>query len=152
MPGFTHYRGLAELGRGPVGVAPADFTGDGKLDLCLYGQQRVILMEDRDGGFNECSAGIEGGARSAAWADYNGDGRQELLLVTPSGLRLLAYQGDKFLDCTGSLPPSPYPHITAATWIGGAAGALPDILVADGFRGLRLYRNKTKKTAAPSAT
>jgi hypothetical protein len=152
MPGFSQYAALPAMGPSPVGVVPADFTGDGQTDLCLYSGQRVALMEHKDGGFSEFFPAIEGGgARSAAWADYNGDGRLDLLLATPAGLRLMVNQGGKFIDATRSLPPSAYPHVTAAAWIGNGKDALPDILAADGFRGLRLYRNKTAKAAAPSA-
>jgi hypothetical protein len=142
MPGFSQYAALPAMGPGTVGVVPADFTGDGQTDLCLYSGQRVALMENKDGGFSEFFPAIDGGARSAAWADYNDDGRLDLLLATPAGLRLMVNQGGKFVDFTNSLPPSAYPHVTAAVWISNGKNALPDILTADGFRGLRLYRNK----------
>jgi hypothetical protein len=153
MPGFTHYGALAMLGPGPSGIAAADFTGDGKPDLCLFGEQRVVLLDNQDGNFTECLSPIEGGARTAAWGDYNGDGRPDLLLATPAGVRLLANQGGgKFIDCTSALPTSSYQHVTAAVWIGGTTtNARPDILLADGFRGLRLYRNKTAQPAAAPA-
>ncbi|MFZ4394240.1 MAG: FG-GAP repeat domain-containing protein [Kiritimatiellia bacterium] len=153
MPGFTHYGALGMLGPGATGMAPADFTGDGKPDLCLFSEQRVVLLENQDGNFNECGAPIDGGARSAAWGDCNGDGRPDLLLATPSGVRLLGNQGGgKFFDCSSALPTSAYQHVTAAVWIGGGTNnARPNILLADGFRGLRLYRNKTTQPAAAPA-
>jgi hypothetical protein len=148
MPGFTHYGALAMLGPGPAGVAAADFTGDGKPDLCLFSEERVALLENQDGNFTECLSPVAGGARGAAWGDCNSDGRPDLLLATPAGPRLLVNQGGgKFLDCTSSLPTSSYPHVTAAVWIGGPARARPDILLADGFRGLRLCRNRTPAQA-----
>lgn len=149
MPGFTHYGALALLGPGPTGVAAADFTGDGKPDLCLFSEQRVALLDNQDSNFTECLSPIEGGARSAAWGDCNGDGRPDLLLATPAGLRLLANQGGgKFFDCTSALPTSTYQHVTTAVWInGGPTHARPNILLADGFRGLRLYRNQTPAQA-----
>ncbi|MEI6210461.1 MAG: VCBS repeat-containing protein [bacterium] len=150
MPGFTHYGALGMLGPGATGMAPADFTGDGKPDLCLFSEQRVVLLENQDGNFNECGAPIDGGARSAAWGDCNGDGRPDLLLATPYGVRLLGNQGGgKFFDCSSALPTSAYQHVTAAVWIGGGTNnARPNILLADGFRGLRMLRNTTPPQAS----
>ncbi|MBM4143003.1 MAG: VCBS repeat-containing protein [Lentisphaerae bacterium] len=150
MPGFLQYGELGVMAAGPVGVAPADFTGDGKMDVCLYGPQRVALLENKDGGYSEAFAGMTGGARSAAWADYNGDGKPDLLLATPAGLKLYAGRDGEFVETTDSLPPSPYPHFTAAVWIGGN-DSRPDILAADGFRGLRYYRNGTAQAGGESA-
>ena len=153
MPGFSQYGALASMGSGPVGLAPVCLNGDDKPGLCLFSEQRVVLMENREGFLAECVLGIEGGARAAAWADYNGDGRPDLLLATPSGLLLLANEGGgKFTNRTASLPSVPYQHVTAAVWIRGAPNAQPDILLADGFRGLRLYRNKRAPPSATSAT
>lgn len=152
MPGFSQYAELSTLSSGPVGVTPGDFNGDGKLDLCLYSPQRVTLLENKEGGFSEFFAGIDGGARSAAWADYNGDGALDLLLATPSGLRLFTGTGTNFMENTTSLPPCHYPHFTTATWLTSTPTARPDILAADGFRGLRLYRNCTAQRPAPSTT
>lgn len=154
MPGFTHYKELATMGPGAVGVTPGDFMGDGRPGLCLYDEQRVVLFENTDD-FRKASFCIEGGAHSAAWADCNGDGRLDMLLATPFGLRLFANQGNsKFIEATNSLSISSYQHVTAAAWITitGAKDARPDILAADGFRGLRLYRNTTAQTNAPAAT
>ncbi len=149
MPGFSHYGALTTLRGGTTGLAPACFQGEDKPGLCLFNEQRVVLMEQREGFLAEIALPVEGGARAAAWADGNGDGRPDLLLATPAGLNLLMNMGsNKFVSCTNRLPLVPYQHVTAATWIRTAPEAPPDILLADGFRGLRLYRNRT---AVPSA-
>lgn len=154
MPGFTHYRGLATMGPGAVGVTPGDFIGDGRPGLCIYDEQRVVLFANTDD-FRQASFCIEGGAHSAAWADCTGDDRLDLLLATPFGLRLFVNLGNgNFVEATNSLSTSSYQHVTAAAWITvtGAKEARPDILAADGFRGLRLYRNTPVQTNAPAAT
>lgn len=143
MPGFSQYGALPAMGTGRIGLAPSFFKDDGKPGLCLFSEQRVVLMESREGFLSERASGVEGGARAADWADYNGDGRPDLLLATPAGLRLFANTGSNLVETTSALPASPYPHFTAAVWIGSGKDARPDILAADGFRGLRLYRNRT---------
>lgn len=151
MPGFLQYGELAVMGPGPVGVAAADFTGDGKTDLCLYSRQNIRLMEFKEGGFTDSSmASIDKGAHAAAWADYNGDGKSDLLLATPGGLRLFTNTGSNLVETTAGLPRSPYPHFTAAAWVCSGKDAKPDIVAADGFRGLQFYRNKWSPAEAAS--
>ena len=142
MPGFTHYCALARVDPGAEGIAPCDFDGDGKLDFCIYGEQKVVLLQNAGGSFNEIMLPLTGGAYAASWADSNGDGKPDLLLATPTGPRLFVNQGGGvFRDATASLPLQPYYHCTAAAWIDYEGNGKPAILLADGFRGLRLYRN-----------
>jgi hypothetical protein len=152
MPGFSQYGALPAMGTGRIGLAPSFFKDDGKPGLCLFSEQRVVLMESREGFLSERASGVEGGARAADWADYNGDRRPDLLLATPAGLRLFANTGSNLVETTRALPASPYPHFTAAVWIRGGKDARPDILAADGFRGLRFYRNQSVKTPSGSAS
>ncbi|HUT34970.1 MAG TPA: VCBS repeat-containing protein [Planctomycetota bacterium] len=142
MPGFTHYSSLARTDPGAAGIAPADFDGDGKMDFCLYGEGRVVLLQNGGASLNEVALPVAGGARAAAWADFNGDGKPDLLLATPTGPRLFRNEGDtKFTDVTGGLPRQDYWNTTAAAWIDHDGDKRPDILLADGFQGLRLCRN-----------
>lgn len=141
MPGFTHVATLGRTDPDASGIAPADFDGDGKTDVCLYGTGRVVLLQNGGTAFNEVALPLAGGARAAAWADYNRDGKPDLLLATPSGPRLLLNAGGTFKDVSEGLPSQGYYHLTAAAWIDADADTWPDILLADGFRGLRLYRN-----------
>jgi hypothetical protein len=153
MPGFTHYGALARMDGGAGGVAAADFDNDGKVDFCLYGPGKVALLHNAASSANEVSTGVEGGARAASWADCNGDGKPDLLLATPAGPRLLLNQsskdGPRFRDASGALPEQPYFHLTAAAWIDYDGDKKPDILAADGFRGLRLWRNVSTASAKP---
>ncbi len=143
MPGFAMYGGTARVDPGAVAVAVADMDGDKKLDLCLYGLGRAVLLQNAAGAFNELPLPVQGGARSAAWGDFNNDGKADLLLATPSGPKLLLNEGQaKFKDITASMPLLAYHNTTAAAWIDYDADGKLDILLADGFRGLRLYRNK----------
>ncbi|MGA2067638.1 MAG: FG-GAP-like repeat-containing protein [Thermoguttaceae bacterium] len=142
MPGFTHFAALPRTGLGAAGIAPADFNGDGKMDLCLFSASRVVLLQNAGGSFDEVHLPLEGGARAAAWADYDGDGKPDLLLATPTGPRLFHNDGKQFEDVTYLLPLENYYNLKAAAWIDYDGDGKPDILLADGFRGLRLYRNK----------
>ncbi|KPK84577.1 MAG: hypothetical protein AMJ81_05225 [Phycisphaerae bacterium SM23_33] len=149
MPGFTHYAPLSRVGLGAGDVAATDLDGDGKPDFCLLGAGRLVLLQNAGGALNELPLGLDGGARAAAWADCNGDGRPDLLLATPAGAKLFANQGKIINDVSACLPRQAYHNLTAAAWIDYDGDARPDILLADGFSGLRLYRNGGPAPPAP---
>ncbi len=142
MGGFTHYAPLDCVGPGAAGIAAADFDGDGKGDLCLYGAARVVLLRNTGGSLSEVPLGLKCGARAAAWADANADGKPDLLLATPEGPKLFINDGKAFKDASASLPVGGYCNTTAAAWIDCDGDGRPDVLLADGFRGLRLLRNR----------
>ncbi len=148
MPGFSHLAALARVDPDARGIAPADFDGDGDTDLCLFGEQKVVLVQPDGGALNEVALPCSGGARSASWADYNADGKMDLLLGAPNGPKLLTNLGTSFRDDSALLPKEPYYNVTAAAWFDYDADGRPDILVANGFLGLRLYRNPAKAAAA----
>ncbi|NQT87786.1 VCBS repeat-containing protein [bacterium] len=142
MPGFTHSAPLSKVSPGSGGVVAEDLDGDGRTDFCLYGASRLALLQNAKGTLNEVSLGLRCGARGAAWADFNDDGKPDLLLATPEGPRLFANLGGKFKDLSEGLPRQGHYNLTAAVWLDGDGDGRPDILLADGFRGLRLLRNK----------
>src|SRR5437868_4253064 len=71
---------------GPFGVVVADFNGDGKPDLCLYGlgvgPDAAIKFGNGDGTFNDSPApftlGVPFEANLAVAGDFNGDGKMDL--------------------------------------------------------------------------
>ncbi len=143
MPGFDK---LASLGKGEAeaqSIGAVDFDGDGKLDVCLCGANKVSLMQQADDGYSEVALpGLLGGARSAVWADYNGDGLPDLLLATPTGPKLYTNLGKAaFRDDSKLLPKETAYNLTAAAWGDFTGDGKPDILLANGFHGLRLYKN-----------
>jgi len=151
MPGFKQMATLPRL-PGVRGVAVADVNGDGKPDLCLYGDSRVVLLLNEGTGFAEVSLPYQGPARSAQWADYNGDGRPDLLLATPTGPRIFANEGNgKFREETAALPLENYPACCAAAWLDYDGDGKPDIVWATSFSGLRLYRNLGSPPTATDA-
>src|SRR6185436_16062492 len=145
MPGFTHILAMTRVGPGALGVAPGDINADGRADLCIYGPERMTVLQNAGNAFDEVRLPVPGGARAAAWSDYDGDKKVDLFLATPTGPRLFHnVSGDKgtaFDDVTTGLPRQNYYNLTAATWIDYDGDGKPDLLMADGFRGLRLYRN-----------
>lgn len=141
MPGFKQLGVLPRV-VGARGVSLADINGDGKPDLCIYGDSRVSLIQNEGNAFAEASLPYTGPAKSAEWADYNGDGRADLLLATPTGPRIFANLGQgNFREETAALPTENYPACSAAAWIDYDGDGKPDILWATSFHGLRCYRN-----------
>ena len=141
MPAFSFLGTLGNTGPEAGGVAPADFDKDGKVDICIYGAARTILMKNDGASFVEVSLPYSGGSRSAEWGDYDGDGRLDLLLATPQGPKLLANREEAFTDQSSGIPAEAYHNTTAAAWINADGDPHPDIVVSNGFLGLRLYRN-----------
>jgi hypothetical protein len=153
MPGFTHYAGLARVDPEAQAISIVDFDGDGKADLCLAGGARVVLLQNGGESLNEVSLPAAGGCRAAVWADYNGDGLPDLLLATPAGPKLYTNLGKGgFRDDSHLLPREPYYTLTAAAWIDYDGDGKPDILLANGYHGLRLYRNVGSKDMAVRPT
>ena len=149
MPGFVMYGGLTKLDNGVNGIASADIDGDGLADLCLFGEDRVALFRSAGKTVEEVSLPYAGGARSASFADWNGDGKVDLLLATPAGPKLLTNAGGSFKDETGALPKENYYNATAAAFIDFDGDQKPDVLLANGYLGLRLYRNNLGQPAPP---
>ena len=143
MPGFDKYAGLPKLEAEAQSVTAIDFDNDGKPDICLCGANKVVLLQNGGDGFIEIALpGLVGGARSAVWADYNGDGLPDLLLATPNGPRLYTNLGKaQFRDDSKRLPKEACYNLTGAAWGDFNGDGKPDILLANGFHGLRLYKN-----------
>jgi hypothetical protein len=148
MPAFTHYAAVNRVDPGSIGISSDDFDGDGKPDLCLYGASKVALLQNSGTSFNEVSLPGATGARAAVWADYHGDGKPDLFLATPGGPRLFANHDGSFKDETAALPQEPYYNLTAAAWLDADVDGRQDLLISNGFLGLRLYRNRGSQAAA----
>ncbi len=141
MKGFTHISPVGRVDPEAQAISVVDFDGDGKLDLCLVGGHKVLLLQNNADSMSETLLAGISGARSAIWADHNGDGKPDLMLATPSGLRLFTNLGATMRDDSHLLPPMPPGAPTAAAWLDFDGDGRPDLLVAHGYHGLRLYRN-----------
>jgi hypothetical protein len=147
MPGFDRLGALGRADAEAQSAAALDFDGDGKPDVCLAGANRVLLLRNGGDTFSEVTLpGLTGGCRAAVWADFNGDGKPDLLLATPNGPRLYANLGKgQFRDDSKLLPQEAAYNLTAAAWGDFDGDGRPDILLANGFHGLRLYRNAASR-------
>jgi hypothetical protein len=149
MPGFDRLGSLGATGADALAASALDFDGDGKLDVVLVGANRVMLLQNTGDGFSEVSLGLTGGARAVVWADYNADGLPDVLVATASGPRLFTNLGKcQFRDDSRLLPKEACYNLTAAAWLDADADSHPDVLLANGFHGLRLYRNLRGRDAA----
>jgi len=142
LAGFTHYSALPRTDPEAQAVSTVDFDNDGKMDVCLVGAGRAVVMQNGGEAMNELSLPGVTGCRAAVWADYNGKGLPSLLLATPQGPKLFTNEGKNvFRDDTHLLPREPAYNTTAAAWVDYNCDGKPDILLANGFFGLRLYKN-----------
>lgn len=145
MPGFTHISNLTRVDPEAMMITSADIDGDGKPDLCLVGGGKVVVLQNAGEAFNEISLPGAIGARSASWGDYNGDGLADLLVAGLNGPKLYTNLGKgNFRDDSHLLPREPGYNLTAAAFIDQDGDGKPDILLGNGFHGLRLYRNVGK--------
>jgi hypothetical protein len=106
-----------------------------------------LLLQNAGTSFNEVALPGATGARAACWADCTGDGKPDLFLATPQGPRLYVNQGGTFVDFSAGLPHEPYHNLTAAAWLDADGDGRSDLLLANGYLGLRLYRNKGPQEA-----
>lgn len=142
MPGFTHITALARSDPDAQAISVVDIDNDGKPDLCLVGGGRVVLLMNSGESMSEMTLPGVSSARSAVWGDYNADGLPDLFLVTPTGPRLFTNLGSSQLrDDSHLLPKEAYYQLTAAAWMDADGDGRPDLLFANGYHGLRLYRN-----------
>ncbi|HYG74073.1 MAG TPA: FG-GAP-like repeat-containing protein [Planctomycetota bacterium] len=153
MPGFTHFLALSRIGAGAQGIAAADLNNDGRSDLAVFSARQLSLLQNAGNAFDELRLPMPGGARGVSWADYDGDKKPDVFVASPSGPRLfrnITEKSAQFEDVSPGLPRQNYFSLTAGTFMDYDGDGKPDILVADGFRGLRLYRN-LGVTPAPAA-
>jgi hypothetical protein len=150
MAGFAQMARLVKMGRDVQAITCADFTGNGSADLCLVGIDKVTVLLNGGDYMHEIAVpGLLQGCRAAVAADYNGDGKADLLLATATGPRLFTNIGHGFRDDTALLPIENICTLTAAAWIDFDGDGRPDILLANGYHGLRLYRNLGPAPAEP---
>ncbi|MFO0800291.1 MAG: VCBS repeat-containing protein [Gemmataceae bacterium] len=149
MPGFNKYAGLTKLDAEAQAVSVVDFDNDGKQDVLLLAAGKVGLYQNGGDSYAETPLpGLTGGARSAVWADHNGDGLPDLLLATADGPRLFTNLGKgQFRDDSSRLPKEPGYDLTAAAWGDFDGDGKADVLLANGYHGLRLYRNTRPEVA-----
>src|SRR5260370_9846714 len=82
MKGFTHISPVGRVDPEAQAISVVDFDGDGKLDLCLVGGHKVLLLQNNGDSMRETLLAGISGARSAIWPDYNGDVKPPLLFAT----------------------------------------------------------------------
>lgn len=150
MPGFTHITALARTDPDAQSISIADIDDDGRADVCLIGGGKLVVLQNSGDSMGEILLPGVNSARAAVWADHNADGLPDLLVATPTGPRLFTNLGKGNLrDDTRNLPRESAYQLTGAAWADVDADGRPDIVLANGYHGLRVYRNVGRK--APSA-
>ncbi|MFQ3591722.1 MAG: VCBS repeat-containing protein [Gemmataceae bacterium] len=151
MPGFTHLGSMARVDPDAQAISVVDFNADGKLDVVLSGGSRLALLQNDGEALGETSLPGVTGSRASVWADYNADGLPDLLVAAPTGPKLFTNLGkNEFRDDSHLLPAEPGYNVTCAAWIDQDGDGRPDILLGNGWHGLRLYRNEGKADKMPT--
>jgi hypothetical protein len=93
------------VGGAAGGIAAADFNGDGKSDLAVYGGTGLnVLLGNGDGTFQPAAVyGSAGdGSSSVASGDFNGDGKPDLVFTQYNRVSVLLGNGDGTFRQAGS--------------------------------------------------
>jgi hypothetical protein len=160
---FEDATGRAGLGRAAgaaLGVAPADFDGDGWTDLYVAndGAANFLWINRRDGTFEDqallrgCALNADGRAEASMGvdvADADGDGDEDVFLTHLNGEKNTLYVNDgsgMFLDRTGAsglATPSWNSTGFGTAWIDYDGDGLLDLLVVNGaVKGLEALQQR----------
>jgi hypothetical protein len=146
MPAFSHSMPLGRMGTGAAGIEAGDLNSDGRPEICVYTPTKVMVLKNDGGILAETPMPLSGGARGAAWAEFSGDTNVDLFVAAISGPRLFLGDGQNLVDASSRLPKCDYPSFTAVAKADFDGDGRADLLLADRFRGLRLYRNRSERS------
>jgi hypothetical protein len=123
------------LGRGPAGLAVADFNGDGRLDLAVTGFEQnacFVLLGNGDGTFGDPKTMAVGIAPlDVQAADLDGDRVTDLVIANArsNALTLLHGRGDGLFDQRTDVPVGVYAKSIAVGDVDGDGRA--DVVVSN---------------------
>jgi hypothetical protein len=146
----------ATAGLSPVGIASADFNGDGKLDLAIanndYNNSVSVLLGNGDGTF-QAAVNYAGGSEpfSITAGDFNGDGRLDLAVADFSGAVLVFLGNGDGTFQTGMSFPTNTQQSGSSLAVGDFNGdGHLDVAVADSSGpGVSILLQTTTATLAP---
>jgi hypothetical protein len=91
-PDLSYSATPLQAGAAPVGVAPADVTGDGRLDVIALNQNAAdmnVWVATASGYRTPVGIGVGGRPLSLAIGRFNGDTRADVAVATDKGLTIL---------------------------------------------------------------
>ncbi len=148
MPGFTHYAGVSRVDPGAGSVALPTSTATASRSSCSAAGRRSRCSKRRHVAERDHAAVCRRRPRGRL-------GRlQRRRQARPAPGHVVrpeaAHQPGqgRLQDDSGRLPPEAYYNLTAAAWIDYDDDKRPDILLANGYLGLRLYHNLGPAAAA----
>ncbi|MGH9903346.1 MAG: FG-GAP repeat domain-containing protein, partial [Pyrinomonadaceae bacterium] len=107
---------VIQLGDPGDKLVPADYDGDGKADVAVFGDGEWQVLGSQAGSYDVQLFG--GSGDIPVPADYDGDGRADVAVFRAGGWRVLGSEAGSYVAQFGDLHDTPVPAAFIPLWAG----------------------------------